>query len=78
VYDQNELLLRAFYDLYGLQNVSYSMLLQYLRILKFDTTVYTEIQKSKQQEVVGDEHRLIDRERMAAIAKAAEDKRKNR
>jgi hypothetical protein len=52
--------------------------MHYLGMLKDGKTAYSEIMQGRQEEVLGQDRLQTDRERMAAIAKAAEDKRKNR
>jgi hypothetical protein len=52
--------------------------MHYLGMLKDGQTAFTEIQKGKQEDVLGQDRLQSDRERMAAIAKAAEERRKNR
>jgi len=78
VYDQNEALTKAFFELYALHNYTLSRFMHYLGMLKDGKTAYSEIMQGRQEEVLGEDRLQTDRERMAAIAKAAEDKRKNR
>lgn len=70
--------MKAFYELYGLHNYTLSSFMYYLGMLRDGQTAFSEIQKGRQEEALGDDRLQTDRERMAAIAKAAEGKRKNR
>lgn len=70
--------MKGLYDLYGLQNYTLSSFMHYFGMLKDGKTAYSEIMQSRQEEALGEDRLTTDRERMAALAEAAANKRKNR
>lgn len=70
--------MKAFYEIYALHNYTLSSFMYYLGMLREGQTAFTEIQKGKQEEAIGEDRLQTDRERMAAHAEAARKKRENR